>query len=502
MRVVLATVLVLLFPALSWAAEMSDATAECLECHVSIAPGMVAAWQNSRHARTSPEEALEKTELEKRVSAKTIPDELRQNTVGCAECHTLNPGKHSDTFEHNGYQVHIVVTPEDCATCHPLEVKQYGQNLMSHAYGNLQNNPVYQELAKTINGVQFFDDRQIGIKPPSPETSADSCLSCHGTKVEVKGFDARETEMGEMEFPVLSGWPNMGVGRINPDGSRGSCAACHTWHRFAIEMARKPHTCSQCHKGPDVPIYKIYQVSKHGNIYSSIGKQWNFEEVPWTVGKDFTAPTCAACHVSLIVTEEGDVVAERTHQMNNRLPWRMFGLIYGHAHPKSPDTTVIRNKAGLPLPTDLSGEPASEYLIDNAEQQKRRKTLQQVCRACHTPQWVDGHWARFENTIKVSNEMTETATKLIQKAWDGGAAKGLAQNDSMFNEGIEKKWMEQWLFFANSTRMSSAMMGTDYGVFDNGRWYMAKNIQEISDWLKMLLSGSGETSKDAISANK
>lgn len=502
MRVVFATVLVLLLPALSWAAEMSDATAECLECHVSIAPGMVAAWQNSRHARTSPGEALKKTALEKRISAKTISDDLRQNTVGCAECHTLNPGKHSDTFEHNGYQVHIVITPEDCATCHPLEVKQYGQNIMSHAYGNLQNNPVYQELAKAINGVQFFDDGQIDIKPPSPETSADSCLSCHGTKVEVKGFDVRETEMGEMEFPVLSGWPNMGVGRINPDGSRGACGACHTHHRFAIEMARKPHTCSQCHKGPDVPIYKIYQVSKHGNIYSSIGKQWNFEEVPWTVGKDFTAPTCATCHVSLIVTEEGDVVAERTHQMNNRLPWRMFGLIYGHAHPKFPDTTVIRNKAGLPLPTDLSGEPASEYLIDNIEQQKRRKTLQQVCLACHTPQWVDGHWARFENTIKVSNEMTETATKLIQKAWDGGAARGLAQNDSMFNEGIEKKWMEQWLFFANSTRMSSAMMGTDYGVFDNGRWYMAKNIQEISDWLKMLLSGSGEISKDAISANK
>ena len=59
MRVVFATVLVLLFPVLSWAAEVSDSTAECLECHISVAPGMVAAWQNSRHARTSPGEALE-----------------------------------------------------------------------------------------------------------------------------------------------------------------------------------------------------------------------------------------------------------------------------------------------------------------------------------------------------------------------------------------------------------------------------------------------------------
>jgi hypothetical protein len=199
----------------------------------------------------------------------------------------------------------------------------------------------------------------------------------------------------------------------------------------------------------------------------------------------------------LIVNEEGDHVAERTHQMNDRLPWRIFGLIYAHAHPKSPDTSVIRNKAGLPLATDFSGEPASNYLIDNKEQQKRRKTLQQVCLACHTQQWVDGHWARFENTIKTTNEMTLTATRLMQHAWDEGVAKGLPHNDSIFNEAIEKKWMEQWLFFDNSTRMSSAMLGTDYAVFDNGRWYMAKNIQEMYDWLSMMLAGGGKTFRDA-----
>jgi hypothetical protein len=182
--------------------------------------------------------------------------------------------------------------------------------------------------------------------------------------------------------------------------------------------------------------------------------------------------------------------------MNNRLPWRIFGLIYAHAHPKSSDTTVIKNKAGLPLPTELNGDPASEYLIDNQEQQNRRKVLQKVCLACHTQQWVDGHWARFENTIKVSNEMILTATELIVQAWDKGAANGLAQNDSIFNEAIEKKWMEQWLFFANSTRMSSAMLGTDYGVFDNGRWYMAKNVQEIHDWLRMMLAVNSETSSE------
>ena len=95
-------------------------------------------------------------------------------------------------------------------------------------------------------------------------------------------------------------------------------------------MARKPYTCKECHAGPDVPAFKVYSASKHGNIFSSMGESWNFGAVPWTVGKDFTAPTCAACHVSLLVNTDGEVVTERTNQMNNRIPWRIFGLIYAN----------------------------------------------------------------------------------------------------------------------------------------------------------------------------
>ena len=476
--------LVLFFPTLSHGAEMSAATAQCLDCHSGISPGMVSAWKLSRHARVTPGEALKKPERERRISAASLPNDLAGHSIGCAECHTRNPEKHKDTVEHNGFQVHVVVSPEDCATCHPVEAKQYGQNIMSHAYGNLMNNALYRDMTRVINGVQVLTGKQITIRPPTPETEADSCLSCHGTKVEVTGTKARETSMGEMEFPVLAGWPNMGVGRLNPDGSKGSCSSCHTWHQFSIEMARKPHTCSQCHKGPDVPAYAVYQVSKHGNIHESMGKTWNFEAVPWTVGKDFTGPTCASCHVSLVVTEGGEVVAERSHRMNDRLPWRIFGLIYAHAHPKSPDTSIIRNKNDQPLPLTLTGEPAAQFLIDAGEQQQRRQVMQQVCVGCHTQKWVDGYWARFEHTIQTTNEMTLTSTGMMMQAWDNKAATGLAQGGSLTDEAIEKTWAEQWLFFGNSTRFSSAMQGADYGVFANGRWYMAKNIQELWDWMK------------------
>ena len=473
--------------ALGASGEISENSQACIECHRTLHPGIIADWEKSRMSKWTPAEAMNKTDLERRISVESVPENLAGFVVGCAECHTMRAETHQDTFEHEDYQVHTVVTPQDCATCHTIEVKQYGRNLMSHAHTNLNNNLLYQNLVVTINGVQTFEDMKTHIKEPSVETNADSCNYCHGTKVRVIGKRAKETDFGEMELPILAGWPNHGVGRINPDGSKGSCTACHTRHQFSIELARKPYTCSECHKGPDVPAYKVYTVSKHGNMFSSLGDTWNFEPVPWKVGKDFRAPTCASCHMSLVVSEQGELVAERSHQINDRLKWRIFGLIYAHPHPRSPDTTIITNKASLPLPTELTGESVSGYLIDVKEQEKRRMAMQNVCLSCHSHGWVRGHFDRLENTINTTNEMTLTATKVLLAAWEKGAAKGLAHNDSIFNEAIEKKWVEQWLFFANSNRYASAMAGADYGVFENGRWYMGKNIQEMVDLLELKL---------------
>ncbi|MEF3169298.1 MAG: hydroxylamine oxidase [Deltaproteobacteria bacterium] len=481
----------------SLAETMSEATQTCIGCHEMVTPGIVADWKKGRHSHVTPQDALKKPELERRMSAPAAPKGMEGVVVGCAECHTVNAAGHKDTFEHNGFQVHIVVSPRDCAACHPQEVAEYDKNIMSQASGNLMENPVFKDLVDTTNSVYDLHAGKVVATKVDGLTHEDACLYCHGTKIEVKGMKARKTSMGEMTFPVLSGWPNGGVGRVNPDGSEGSCSSCHTRHAFSIEMARKPATCSECHKGPDVPAYKVYQVSKHGNIYESMGDKWNFDAVPWTVGKDFTAPTCATCHASLIVNESGDVVAKRSHQMNDRSPWRLFGLVYAHAHPKGPDTTVIVNKAGLPLPAELTGEPASAFLIDEKEQDKRRAAMQAICLQCHGAQWVDGHYKRIENTIRTTNEMTLTATKILLSAWEKGLAKGLGQKDGIFNEAIERMWVEQWLFYANSTRFASAMGGADYGVFADGRWYLSKNLQQMADWVSFLEAAHKDVNEPA-----
>ena len=459
----------------------SEATAECLDCHTTIHPGIVKDWQSSRHAQTTPKQAMAAEGLALKVSSQTVPANLLETSVGCAECHMLRPKAHADTFEHNGYNIHVVVSPKDCAVCHSVETEQYAKNLMAHAYDNLAANPLYQKLETSIIGRKTLANGKIAFEPAAEATRAETCYYCHGTKLKVTGTRTQETELaGELEFPVIEGWPNQGVGRINLDGSLGSCTACHTRHAFAIEVARKPYTCQECHVGPDVPAYKVYAASKHGNIFESEVQSWNFTAVPWTIGKDFTAPTCAVCHISLLVNADEETVAERTHQMNNRLPWRLFGLIYAHPHPQDPDTTKIRNKDGQPLPTALDGSFAADYLIDEKERQVRQKAMQAACLNCHSTSWVDGQWQRLENTIKETNADLLTATQIMNEIWRQGLA-DLKTNP--FDEAIEKKWSDAWQFYANTVRFASAMgCGGDYGVYAGGRYQLTQTLLELNDW--------------------
>jgi len=459
--------------------NISAQTKQCIGCHKQYTPGIVFDWLRSRHAKVSPEDAIKKSDLEKRVSAKSFPDNISKVVVGCYECHSLNSDKHQDNFSHFGNKINVVVSPPDCAVCHPEEVKQYTGTKKYHAYKNIMKNPVYHALVNTSTGVITYENGNLVQKPASESTLHETCLGCHGTEVKVKGMKKIKSSMGELEIsvPDLTNWPNQGVGRINPDGSLGSCTACHPRHEFSITVARKPYTCAQCHLEPDVPAYNVYKESKHGNIYESIGEhKWDFESVPWKVGKDFTAPTCATCHNSLIVRPDGKVVAERTHDFSARLWVRIFGLIYTHPQPKSGDTTIIKNADGLPLPVTFTGKLADEFLISKTEEENRMKIMKSVCNSCHNIGWVNGHFAKMDNTIKETDEMTKTATLILVDAWN----KGVADNKNPFDEPIERKWIQQWLFYGNSIRYASAMSGApDYTSFKYGWWELSKNLQEM-----------------------
>ncbi len=489
---VFALTLVLYFCGIGFAGEknedhdagLSPQTQACIGCHMSVTPGIVEDWLTSRHSRTTPEKALRQPVLQRRISAETIPSELSEHAVGCYECHSLNPGRHQDNFQHMGYRINVVVSPNDCNTCHPLEVSQFTGSKKGQAWKNIMSNPVYHTLVSTIDGVKKVDNGRISLREPSPQTLQETCLGCHGTRVEVIGMKKvfSNSTWGEITVPDLTNWPSQGVGRENPDGSIGSCTSCHPRHSFSIKVARKPYTCGQCHLDPDVPAYNVYKESKHGTLYETFEDRWDFDAVPWKIGKDFTAPTCASCHNSLITTPDGTVIAERTHDFGARLWVRLFGLIYAHPQPKDGNTTIIRNKDGLPLPTTFLNEPATDFLINKAVQEKRYDIMKNVCRGCHSTRWISDHFAKMDNTIRETNEMTLAATKLMTEAWE----KGIEDKANPFDEQIEKLWVKQWLFYANSIRYASAMTGApDYAAFKNGWWELSDNLQKMRDTINL-----------------
>lgn len=468
---------------------LSSQTQACIGCHKLYTPGIVEDWLTSRHAETMPSDALKKPPLERRVSAVTVPQGLMTCAVGCFECHSRNPDSHKDSFQHMGYRIHIVVTPNDCKICHPVEADQYKSSKKAYAVRNLMENPAYEKLVTAADSIIKIEKGETISQLPSENTLHETCLGCHGTNVQVKGMKNIYvgSEMGTVTVPDLANWPNQGVGRVNPDGSFGSCAACHARHAFSIKVARKAYTCSQCHVEPDVPAWNVYKESKHGNIYFSEYHDWNFNSVPWIIGKDFKTPTCSTCHNSLMVTPDGKVVAERTHDFGSRLWVRIFGLIYSHPQPKSGDTTLIKNKDGLPLPVTFQGDIADEYLIGFAEQEERLHGMESICNSCHSSQWVRGHFLKFETTTKETDKMTLAATKLMLDVW----GKGLEDNTNPFDGPLERMWVRQWLFHANSIRYASAMTGApDYATFNNAWWELNENIQRMKDWINFREKGN------------
>jgi hypothetical protein len=109
--------------------------------------------------------------------------------------------------------------------------------------------------------------------------------------------------------------------------------------------------------------------------------------------------------------------------------------------------------------------------------------MQAACLNCHDTSWVNGHWQRFENTIKETNAKTLAATRIMEDIWQHGLAD---RKESLYDEAIERKWSETWLFYANTIRFASSMGGGgDYGVFADGRYQLSRTLLELNDWLKL-----------------
>jgi len=62
-----------------------------------------------------------------------------------------------------------------------------------------------------------------------------------------------------------------------------SCASCHGNHLTDLAAVRDPNVCATCHMGPDHAQWEMWQTSRHGTLYASLGAD--------------AGPTCQSCHM-------------------------------------------------------------------------------------------------------------------------------------------------------------------------------------------------------------
>ncbi|MFP4477218.1 MAG: multiheme c-type cytochrome [Desulfatibacillaceae bacterium] len=370
--------------------SMPEQAMACIECHKKEHPGLFTDWTESRHASANI------TCLDCHLAEEHDPD--------VSQSHYKQYERQDRPYGKSAYRVPVagVVTPKDCSRCHPDEAKEY--SVSKHA----NTIEIIWKIDPWLNdGMNSSLERQSG------------CLYCHGTVLKVKD--------GELD-PAT--WPNVGVGRVNLDGSKGSCTSCHTRHRFSVMEARKPEACGQCHLGPDHPQIEIYMESKHGDIYTAHGDDYNWDAAPgsWTPGVDFRGPTCASCHMS----GAGDV--STSHDVTRRLAWETQAPL------------TVR-------PSEFAAFPAK---TNHEEERERMKT---ICRSCHGDKWIDGHFTMLDGVVEEYNEVYfKPANKMLGELYD----KGLMEKKPFFDEPLEVEYYELWHHEGRRARMGAAMMAPDY----------------------------------------
>jgi hypothetical protein len=382
--------------------SVSKDAQECIDCHGEKSEGIVADWAASRHAHAN---------------------------VSCLDCHIAGPAGPDISKDHLQYDktpVSVIVSPKDCSRCHPTEAAQYAKS--KHA-NTLE---LIWKIDPWLNdGMNNDIERQTG------------CFHCHGSIVRV--------ENGKFD---TSTWPNVGTGRVNPDGSKGSCSSCHTRHKFSLSEARKPEACGQCHLGPDHPQIEIFNESKHGAIYDAEGDSWNWNAAPgtWTPGVDYRTPTCSVCHMSGV----NNVAA--THDVTERLAWET----------QAPLTVRPNEFKPWPAKTDWK---------------KERQKMETICLACHSQVWTTGHFTRLDAAVVNYNDnYYKPMKKLIDELYE----KKLLSKEKNLDEKLEVDMYELWHNEGRRARFGAAMMAPDYAWW-HGFYELKKGCMEIEEQVEELL---------------
>jgi hypothetical protein len=464
---------------------------QCVDCHGQATPGLVEHWKGSTHAHKG---------------------------VGCVECHQAESDD-ADGFDHYGAHIAAIVTPIDCGRCHPDEAREFGASHHAKA-GNILAS-LDNLLAEQVEG------SRVPMNPHSPtpgRVSGDGaisgmvngmasaqigCKQCHGSKIALLGEGGRAITVDDLEpdkhgkpteRALLAGlqrkngqplfdtgtWPNTGIGRMNLDGSLGSCSACHSRHDFSSRRARQPENCGKCHLGPDHPQAEIYEESKHGIAFRDLKDHMNLDAKEWVLGKDYSqAPTCATCHMSGNLRNGGKV----THDPGERISWTN----------RPPVSLVMDTDKGHRVIQESDPEKRAAALADGGDGwRQKRERMQQVCSHCHETDWITGFYRQYDDFVVLFNEKFAKPGQAVMAALK--QQKLITAPD--FDEEVEWTWYFLWHHEGRRARMGASMMAPDYahwhGMYEVADRFYMHFVPEVREILAHARSNGKSAEADAV----
>jgi hydroxylamine dehydrogenase len=407
----------------AWGNEAGDA---CVSCHAKSSAGIARQWQESAHAKAG---------------------------VNCMDCHQAERAE-PDAIEHEGQIIATVVSPKDCGRCHTKEFEEQQGSVHAEAYALIKDR--VSALADNLTGAAM---RVVG------------CDQCHGSVVSVKADGTLDPGT----------WPNSGIGRINPDGSKGSCSACHGRHRFSKAQAREPEACVRCHSGPDSPDKEIFAASKHGMIYAAQRGDMNLGADLWVAGKDYTAaPTCVTCHMG------GAGKLPSTHDVGMRDVWSLNRPVSERQY-----LVVLDDGGKLELPateqppsrgsevTKADGSVGKVKLVAGPKQ--RRQAMSLVCLECHGKGFTEAFMKQFDSAVELFNaKFGEPARALMAQLYARRLLTPLP-----FDESIELTYWELWHDEGARARHGAAMASPNHawweGMYVVGRNFYGKFLPQVRE---------------------
>jgi hydroxylamine dehydrogenase len=330
-----------------------------------------------------------------------------QKGVTCLDCH--KPVKGQPTLDHRGFVIAKHLTAANCAECHKTQYDQYARSrhaapAWAAVAGTADFSPEQIEAAEKFHPGAVKRDPNALAQREGPAAITKGCYKCHD------------------------------VGRPNPDGSIGTCTACHARHSSSVELARTPETCGQCHMGPDHSQIEIYHESKHGVLFNAQRGHFNLQADPKKLSTaDMPVPTCATCHMSGL---EG---MNATHDTTERLSMFLFA-----------DVTK-------PRPNHVQGQVQ----------------MKEICLKCHTQPAVEEFYRQAETVVKSTNSLITEASNVMK----GLQADGLLTPEP-FDEPIEYEYFDMWHYFGRTAKHGAYMGGADF-VQWHGFYELVHKLAEI-----------------------